>query len=191
MTTESTSSSSSSVRGQLLAVLVLLALAAGAVAFVLAGSNRPRKRHKPRPVSLSGQAAAEQQTLRTVCGKAVGADSAKVKVEAFLPVTIGCQDPVGLYLVAQARRAPSQLRVQISDMKDEKARARMDGFGVHCAAVVVNGKTRFDLGRHGGKLLLEGPMDIEDVCRVLGHELEQAYGDAAMKPSVPAGVDDE
>ncbi|NOY81555.1 MAG: hypothetical protein GXP31_11210 [Kiritimatiellaeota bacterium] len=174
----------SSVRGQLFAVLVLVLLSAGAIVFILSGNSRPPRKGVRRSAG-SVQPVAPTVSLRSFCGRPVGRKDAKVQVQAFLPVTVGCQDAIGLYLVEQAKAMPAQLRVQVYDMKNPEARGRMDEFGVHCAAVVINGATRFDLGGEGGKLLLEGPMDLEDVYRALTRELEMAYGDRAAKPSVP------
>ncbi len=177
----------SSVRGQLFAVLVLVLVSAGAIVFVLSGNSR-RPRKNVRRVAGTVPSVAPAVSLRSFCGRSVGREDAGVKIEAFLPVTVGCQDNIGLYLVEQAKAEPAQLRVRVFDMKDPEARGRMDEYGVHCAAVVINGATRFDLGKKGGKILLEGPMDIDDVYRVLTHELEKAYGDRAARPSVPAGL---
>ena len=130
-----------SVRGQLLAVIVLAGIAVGVIVFVLSGGNAPgptSAKAIPGAPSLSGK-------LRPLCGKPIGRPDAKVRVQAFLPVTIGCQDPIGVYLVEQARKFPRGIYLRIYDMKEEAARLEMAKYGLHCAAVVINGTTRFDL----------------------------------------------
>ena len=58
--------------------------------------------------------------------------------------------------------------------------------GIKCASVVVNGKTRFDLGPALGRVLLEGPMDAADVRAVLTAEIRRTAGQAApVLPAVP------
>lgn len=116
--------------------------------------------------------------LAPYVGQALGAAAAPVAVEALLPIQNGCQDVLGLYLVAVSRAYPELVRLQILDMHSAAGRARLEAHRLRCAAVLVQGSTRFDLGDDGGKVLLEGPMDPLDVHRVLQRELG---------PLLPAG----
>ncbi len=156
----------------LAATLILAGIGLAVILFVLSAGNA--RNHESRRRSLPPPAGGKTRgSLRRICGKPIGAAGAPVTVEAFLPVSIGCQDPIGLYLARCARDNPRAIRFQLYDMKDAAARRRMAKFGVHCAAVVINGSTRFDLGKHGGRLLLEGPMELEDVKKALAWSLQQ------------------
>ena len=136
-----------------------------------------------RPVT-PGETGGVQQgpALAPFCDKLFGSESAEVQTVALLPVTTGCQDGVGLYLLDLAREHGRHVSVRVLDMKTEAAHAVMRQHGLRCACVIVNGETRFDLGGETGKLLLEGPMELEDVREVLKSELAAAYGDDAPVP---------
>ncbi len=125
--------------------------------------------------------------LAPYVGQALGAATAPVAVEALLPVRNGCQDVLGLYLVQAARDFPDLVRVQILDMHSQAGRSRLEAHGLRCAAVLVQGSTRFDLGDAGGKVLLEGPMDPLDVHRVLQRELQGRLPAGAALSAPPAG----
>jgi len=175
---------SSPRRDQWATVLVLAATGLAATVFLLLNPSPGAGRH-----SVAGGGATAGPALTRFLGKRFGAVQAKVQVLAFLPVTAGCQDDVGLYLVGAAGKNGSQLSVQLYDMRSEAGQRLMHEHGVKCASVVINGRTRFDLGGEDGKVLLEGPMDLEEVRRSLLAELKSAYGEAAPTldpvPAVP------
>lgn len=132
-------------------------------------------------------APAASPALAPYVGQSLGAVTAPVAVEALLPIRNGCQDVLGLYLVQAAREFPDLVRVQILDMHSVEGRGRLEAHGLRCAAVLVQGSTRFDLGDAGGKVLLEGPMDPLDVYRVLKRELQPLLPAGAALPAPPAG----
>lgn len=105
--------------------------------------------------------------LLQYCDRRLGREDATITIQAVLPVGTGCQDGIGLYLAALAESYPGIFRVEIHDMKSQSGRTLMRSKGIRCAAVVVDGATRFDLGGDVGKVLLEGPMDPLDVHSVL------------------------
>lgn len=150
---------------------VLVALAASAV---LWGPACRRRRPESGP------------RLAPYLGKVLGQAEAPIAVDAVLPVNNGCQDALGLYLADVAARYPQVFRVRIFDMRAVEGRAVMAAYGIKCAAVLVEGTTRFDLGGAEGKVLLEGPMDPQDVYRVLQH---QARNSAAGSIELPEPAD--
>ena len=168
---------SQTARQALTAVACLLAIAGAGVLFVVRQPSGPAQPHPGgAPGSQQGPA------LAPYCGQQVGGETAGVKAVALLPVTTGCQDEVGFYLLDLAREHDQHVSVRVLDMKSAAAQVVMSQHGLRCACVIVNGKTRFDLGGETGKVLLEGPMDLEDVRDVLKAELAAAYGDGAPVP---------
>jgi len=142
----------------------------------------------PRPSQPKLDAAAEAvpaaTELPSLCGKLFGDPEARVAVVALLPVSSGCQDALGAFLVTVAQAIPDKVSVRIHDMKSADAAAIMKAQDIRCACVIVNGRTRFDLGPENGKRLLEGPMDPEDIRDVLISELKTIYGEPG--PELPA-----
>jgi len=141
-----------------------------------AGDSAPPPPERPAPA------------LVALCGQLFGSEQAPVRVVGLLPVATGCQDPLGLYLVDVARQYKTMVSVRIFDMKSQEARAVMARHNLRCAAVLVNERTRFDLGQQDGKVLLEGPMDPQDVRRALLFELKAACGESA--PDLPPAPED-
>jgi hypothetical protein len=82
-----------------------------------------------------------------------------------------------------AKEFPAIFQVRIMDMKDPQAKDVMKAHGIHCAAVLINEKTTFDLGGEEGKFILEGPMDPRDIARALAAAAREAVGDKA--PELP------
>ncbi len=124
--------------------------------------------------------------LAPYLGKTIGSADAPIAIEAMLPVNNGCQDAIGVYLAQVASQNPDVFRVRILDMKSAEGRALMAAKSITCAAVLVQGATRFDLGAAaGGKVLLEGPMDPLDVCRVLRFQLKTVVGRTVVLPEPP------
>jgi hypothetical protein len=121
--------------------------------------------------------------LAPLVNQQLGSEQAPVKVITFLPVNNGCQDVIGEYLADVAREFPALFQVRIMDMKDPQAKDVMRAHGIHCAAVLINGKTTFDLGGEDGKFILEGPMDPRDIARALKAAAHEAVGDQA--PELP------
>jgi hypothetical protein len=119
--------------------------------------------------SSSGQPV--ERTLRSLCNRQLGGSDAPVVIEAVLPVTSGCQDGIGFYVADLAQARPDLFSVCVYDMKSDPGHEVMLRNGIKCAAVIINGTTRFDLGEEGGKVLLEGPMDPLDVYDVLSVQL--------------------
>jgi len=165
-------------RPAILAVPLLAAIVAAALLF---GRNEA-----PAPPAEPPRQKAPSE-LSSLCGKLVGNADAQVKVTAVLPVSVGCQDDVGLYLLSLARRFPDRLCVQVLDMKQEDGRRFMAGQGLKCASVVVNGKTQFELDADGDKLLLEGPPGVnytlEELRRALISEMKRLQ--AEPLPDLP------
>jgi len=174
-----------SVRAALSAVFLLAALAAAMIWFVLSGAQEG-----PACGSATvGPGRAGAPVLTKYVGKPVGApDRAVVHVRAFLPISTGCQDPTGLYLVKQAEAHPDLIAVEINDMKSDTSRRLMEAAGIHCAAVMIDGSTRFEISETGEKVLLEGPMEPRDVWKALQEELRRKLGDRAPRlPPPPEG----
>lgn len=119
------------------------------------------------PPSGSAEAAAVERRLADLCGQSLGDSDAPLAIVAVLPVMSGCQDGIGLYVADLAEARPDLFSVRVYDMKSEAGHEVMIRHGIRCAAVLINGTTRFDLGADGGKVLLEGPMDPLDVYDVL------------------------
>jgi hypothetical protein len=122
----------------------------------------------------------------------LGSADAPVRVVSFLPVIDGCQDVIGEYLAEVAEKHPAVFQVRILAMKSPEARELMAANEIRCAAVMVNGKTTFDLGGEEGKFILEGPMDPRDVARALAAAAREALGDGApVLPKAPElpGID--
>lgn len=168
----------------LTALVCLIVMTVGCVLFVVWSDSETG----PAPLTPGAAGAVVQgPALAPFCDRLFGSESAGVKAVALLPVTTGCQDEVGLYLIDLAREQGRYVSVRVLDMKSGAAQAVMLQQGLRCACVIVNGETRFDLGGDTGKLLLEGPMDLEDVREVLKSELTKAYGDGApaLKPVPP------
>lgn len=138
---------------------------------------------EPKPEAADAAAAAAP-SLSSLCGRQFGEASARVEVTALLPVSGGCQDALGLFLVKVAEKVPEKVSVRVYDMKSDDAAAIMQAQNIRCACVIVNGRTRFDLGPEDGKRLLEGPMDPADVRTVLLSELKTVYGEPV--PELPA-----
>jgi len=113
----------------------------------------------------------------------LGDKEAPVRVVTFLPVSNACQDVIGEYLVTVARKFPSVYQVRILAMKSPEAKEIMRANGIRCAAVMINGKTTFDVGGEDGKFILEGPMDPQDVARALAAAGGEATGGKA--PDLP------
>lgn len=134
---------------------------------------------KDEPSPVVGTETTEHP-LRNLCGQTFGLPSAPVKIEAFLPVMTGCQDASGLWLVQTAQTRPEIFSVTIFDMSSGEGRRRMRDYGIRCAAVVINGSTRFDLPPPVGKILLEGPMDPTEVYSGAMHVARELSGDASL-----------
>ena len=141
-----------------------------------------------RPAADSSSVARERapRTLARFCARPLGRAEAPLKIEAVLPVSSGCQDGVGLYLVGLAESRPDLFRVAVYDMKSDSGHEVMLHNRIRCAAIVINGETRFDLGEEGGKILLEGPMDPLDVYHVLVFLLRQLAPPSPFVPPEPA-----
>ncbi|MBT4820158.1 MAG: hypothetical protein HN742_27430 [Lentisphaerae bacterium] len=157
--------------------IVLLVLAAMATLVFLFTANRP-----------GGQGAlgagGKPAVLRDLVGVRVGSEKAPIQVDAMLPVSTGCQDAVGLFLIEAARMHGKKLSVRVFDMKSVDAQMIMTRTGIKCAAVIVDGDTRFDLGGAIGKVLLEGPMELSDVRAVVSGKLAAVSG--GTPPELPA-----
>lgn len=179
--TDKGESTPSASRQQLSAIVLLAIAAVGTVVFLFIG-NRPDGR-------VSGGAGAPPPVLRDVVGVRFGSEKAPVQVDAMLPITTGCQDAVGLFLVAAARMHGKKLSVRVFDMKSVDAQMIMARTGIKCAAVIVDGETRFDLGGTFGKVLLEGPMELSDVRNVIAGKLSAISGGVA--PELPVIVSAE
>ncbi len=136
------------------------------------------------PSADQGTACEKTPRLASLVGQQLGSPEAPVQVVTFLPVNNGCQDVIGEYLAQVAERFPAVFQVRILAMKSPDAKELMDAHEIHCAAVMVNGKTTFDLGGEEGKFILEGPMDPRDVVRALNAAARAAVGDQA--PQLPA-----
>ena len=121
--------------------------------------------------------------LAKLVDRQLGSPEAPVRVVTFLPVNNGCQDVIGEYLADVAERFPAVFQVRILAMKSPAAKERMESSQIHCAAVMVNGKTTFDLGGEEGRFILEDPMDPRDVVRALAAAAHEALGDQA--PELP------
>lgn len=141
-----------------------------------------------RPSVQSSESADPPPPLETYCDRPLGNPDAAIAVQTMLPVGTGCQDTVGLYLAGLAETHPDVFRVQIHDMKSETGRAVMRSNGIRCAAVLVDGSTRFDLGTEHGKVLLEGPMDPMDVYRVLCMKVA-SLGEGDLNLPIPPADD--
>ena len=170
--------------------IAVLALAVVALCIVVAvlWSRRPDKPNVKEPVTTV-ITAKEESPLLALCDRLIGEPSAKVKVIAVLPFSAECKDEVGLYLASVCREFPSMVSVMIVDIGSERGKQVMKEHGIGCATVLVNGKSRFDLGpRIADKLELERmALCVEDVRRALAAELKEAYGDSAPElPPVPA-----
>ena len=170
--------STSVSRQQLLAMVLLAVAAVGTVVFLFSG-NRPGG-------AAGGGPGAPPPVLKDVIGVRIGSEQAPVQVDALLPISTGCQDPVGLFLVEAARMHGKKLSVRIFDMKSVDAQMIMTKTGIKCAAVLIDGETRFDLGGTIGKVLLEGPMEASDVRDVVATKLAAVSGGVA--PELPAIV---
>ena len=123
--------------------------------------------------------------LAAYLGRTLGEANAPIAIEAILPVSSGCQDDLGIYVVGVAARHPAVFRARIYDMKSSEGRALMAAKGIKCAAVLVQGTTRFDLGSEFGKVLLEGPMDAMDLYRVLQFQLGAIGNTDVVLPDPP------
>lgn len=121
---------------------------------------------RPSRDSVAGESPAGPALAR-YCGQTLGSAEAGIVIDAILPVKNGCQNDLGIYVVALAKRFPETFRVRIFDMRSQEGHAVMRLNHIKCAAVIVNGTTRFDLGGSLGKVLLEGPMDPADLYHVL------------------------
>ncbi len=129
------------------------------VLFLLAGCGER--------TGVGPRAQAAPRTLAEFRGRQWGDSEAPVRILAMLPVGTGCQDVTGMWLGGIALAYPDVFSVRIFDMRSPEGRRTMAAQGIRCAAVVVNGKTRFDLPPPMGKVLLEGPMDPLDVYHVV------------------------
>ena len=138
------------------------------------------------PMRASVQESKEPQ-LAPLCNKVIGEPAARVKVIAVLPVAVGCKDDIGLYLASVSRESPSMVSLRVVDMRSNQGTQVMNEYGIHCAAVLVNGKSKFDFGEED-RLLLEGAaLSAADVRRALDAELRELYGDSAPQlPPAPA-----
>ncbi len=152
---------------------------------VLAASCRPPSAERDSGISCKGK-------LAGLVDRQLGSPDAPVRVVSFLPVIDGCQDVIGEYLAEVAEKYPAVFQVRILAMKSPEGRERMAAHEIRCAAVMVNGKTTFDLGGEDGTFILEGPMDPRDVTRALAAAARAAVGDQAPElpepPELP-GID--
>jgi hypothetical protein len=160
-----------------------------AAALALGGCGEKAQPAAPPAAPPAAKAAASD--LVSQVGRRVGDESAKVQVVAVLPVSRGCQDQVGLYILDAARANPAMLSAVVYDMKGDDGQRVLKEKNHTCLSVFVNGSTKFDVGDAGRKVMLEGPLDynysMDDVRDVLMAELKKAYGDKAPKlPPPPA-----
>ena len=157
--------------------------AAGRVGHHTMGGHRAGGADEASPPT-SAEGAGEAKGLAALCDRRFGHEDAGVQVLAILPVQVGCKDALGLYAIEAARRHPAQISVVVHDMTGEKGREAMAACGRKCAAILINGKSRFEFD-DGAKVLLEGasmesPLDLR---RALAAELAAVYGDEA--PDLP------
>ena len=86
------------------APLVLAAIAAVCFGYLLLGHAV-----EGRAAAMAG--AKTEYPLTRLCGKRFGDRRAGVQVQTFLPVSAGCQDDIGLYLVQVADALPDLVSV--------------------------------------------------------------------------------
>jgi len=169
-----------------LATLLMVAVALGVGAVLRTVGHRS---DRTQPAHTAPEPAEALPQLASFCGRDLGAASATVQVLAMLPVSAGCQDEAGLYLLDVVKKHGDRLGVRILDIKSDEAQCLMRQHRVKCACVLINGRTRFDLGGETGKVLLEGPMDVSDIRLALQAELHAAYGDSVGElPPAPEPV---
>ena len=119
----------------------------------------------------------------------LGAESAKVVFEVFLPRTGACRCHVeaAAYGRALGGLDPAQLRVRFRDLALPETQARMKDMGalVACAGFAINGKYRFRVptavpGREKTRtvdfLAADRNWTIEDIYSALSQQFEAAYG---------------
>jgi len=164
----------------LLGVVLLVALAL--CGLIVWQSVRPRGTPQPSvpPAPLHGH----------LDNQVFGAEQAKVKVIAALPLRTGCQAERVEYLFKAAKACPDRLQVRFVDLKQPQGQEALKKYGLHCASVIVNGKVHFERASASGarSVTLQGPPEeggytLEDLRAILQAELQGAYGEAA--PALP------
>jgi len=156
------------------AVLLLALTLCGLVVWQSLRSPRPSQSSVPRS---SHHGHLDKQTF--------GAEAAKVKVIAALPLATGCQRKRVEYLLTVARACPDHLQVRFLDMKEASGRQALEQHSLKCASAIVNGNTTFALESASGvrHVVLQGPSDekytLADLRAVLQQQLIKAYGQGA------------
>jgi len=112
----------------LLGVVLLVALAL--CGLIVWQSVRPRGTPQPSvpPAPLHGH----------LDNQVFGAEQAKVKVIAALPLRTGCQAERVEYLFKAAKACPDRLQVRFVDLKQPQGQEALKKYGLHCASVIVN-----------------------------------------------------
>lgn len=174
-------------RGLTVAVVVAAVLAVTVeLKRIWEAAEREKSERAALPMRASAQESKEPQ-LAPLCNKVIGDPDAKVKVIALLPVQVGCRDDIGLYLASVSRESPSMVSLRIVDMNSMQGARVMNEYEIGCAAVLVNGKSKFDFGEEDRLLLLGAGFSAADVRRGLDAELKEIYGDSAPQlPPAPA-----
>lgn len=127
----------------------------------------------------------------------VGAPGAAVKITCIVPAGTECHAPIITFLSDTAKRQPDKMRVEFKDMNEVDEKKLTDEVGSYCAAVIINGKTFFDIKTDKGvqhvSLVGTTPThySIRDVAAALEQTYAQVYGDT-VKPAyvLPQGADD-
>jgi len=113
----------------------------------------------------------------------VGSQDAKVKVVAILPTGSGCHNNIIRFLTETASRRQDEIRVDFTTMDAYGQQKLQKEVGSSCAAVMINGKTDFELTGCGEphKVSLVGTepthYSLKDVGEALTSVFVQEYGD--------------
>ncbi len=118
----------------------------------------------------------------------MGNPHAPVVVKAFLRDMGGCHSPTYEALKKLAKRYPKRIFVKIINLDHEKGAKIGAKAGIGCTAIMVNGKSKFELPSKEGKrrtVVLEGPIGpsytLDDLEEIVRREVEKAKGGGEKK----------
>jgi hypothetical protein len=112
---------------------------------------------------------------------------AKMKANCILPSSGDCHSPAVQMLKGVAQRYPDKVRVEFATMEQLGEKALTQQVGSYCAAVIINGKSDFDVAFEGSTrhVSLVGSAPSHYSLRDLLDCVTTVYTDLYGAPSEP------
>ncbi len=169
---------------------LLLLLAFGYAMFLLGGGGGT-EREACEGETQSGEHKHDGKKPGSIDIDPVGSASAAVQVNAILPEGSDCHDTVVKFLTEIGKAYPRKLRAEFSGMESLSEEELSDKVGEVCAAILVNGKTKFKFRTPDGKevaISLVGTVPTHYSLGDLGYVINQAFSQE-YGTDTPAPVD--